>query len=164
MQRFGSRTAMKTTPVPRENILPPMNCACATVRRAARLLTLLYNQELRPHIEAPQFMLLRTLERGPACTQSALARSAGSDKTTISRNLALMRRKGWIEEVDSEDLRDRRVRITAAGRNVLRSAKPGWNRAQKRLRSAFMPMEWDTMWQVLNTLTNAAVKARHKEK
>lgn len=153
---------MTNAPIHRDSILPPSDCACATVRRAARLLTQLYNEELRPQIEMPQFVLLRSLEAAPACTQSVLARGAGSDKTTISRNLALMRRKGWIQYVESEDLRDRRMCITAAGRNVLRSAMPAWNRAQKRLRSAMMPKEWEAMWQVLDTLTNAAVEARHK--
>lgn len=154
---------MTTRPVPRESILPPFDCACATVRRAARMVTQLYDEELRPHIEVPQFALLSALEQNPACTQSALARGAGFDKTTISRNLALMRQKGWIEDVHSDDPRDRRVRITAAGRNLLRAAKPGWNRAQKRLSSAMTPGEWEKMWSVLDKLTDAAIKARQKK-
>jgi DNA-binding MarR family transcriptional regulator len=154
---------MTTRPVRRESILPAFDCACATVRRAARLLTQLYDEELRPHIEMPQFALLSALERNPACTQSALARGAGFDKTTMSRNLALMRRKGWIEDVHSDDPRDRRVGITAAGRALLRAAKPGWNRAQKRLSSAMAPEEWEKMWHVLDNLTNAALKARQKK-
>jgi len=144
----------------RESILPPFECACATVRRAARLLTQLYDEELRPHVEVPQFALLSVLERHPVCRQSLLARSAGFDKTTISRNLALMRRNGWIEDVQSDDPRDRGVRLTAAGRNLLRSAKPGWSRAQRRLSSAMKPQEWRKMWQALDTLTNAALEAR----
>jgi len=147
----------------RESILPPFDCACATVRRAARLVTQLYDEELRPQIEVPQFALLSALERYPDCKQSTLARGAGFDKTTISRNLALMRRNGWIEDVHSDDPRDRRLRITATGQNLLRAAKPGWNRAQRRLSSAMTPEEWQKMWAALDSLTNAAVKAREKK-
>jgi DNA-binding MarR family transcriptional regulator len=154
---------MSTRPRHRESVLPAFDCACATVRRAARLVTQLYDEELRPHIEVPQFALLSALERHPDCTQSALARGAGFDKTTISRNLALMRRKGWIEDVQSDDPRDHPVRITAAGRELLRTAKPGWSRAQKRLSAAMAPDEWAKMWVALDRLTNAAVKAREKK-
>lgn len=127
-------------------------------------MTQLYDQELRPHIEVPQFALLAALERHPDCTQAALARAAGFDKTTISRNLALMRRKRWIEDAHSDHPRERRVRITAEGRRLLRAATPGWNRAQKRLCSAMTPEGWDQMWPVLDRLTNAAVEARAKKR
>ena len=151
---------MTGRPVRRESLLPQFDCACATVRRAARLVTQLYDEELRPHIEVSQFALLSVLEQNPAATQARLARDAGFDKTTISRNLALMRRKGWVEDVPSDDPRDRRVRITAAGRHLLRAARPGWNRAQQRLSSLMTRQEWEQMWPVLDQLTTAAVKAR----
>jgi DNA-binding MarR family transcriptional regulator len=149
-------------PVRRSSSLPPIDCVCATVRRAARLLTQLYDEELRPQIEVPQFALLMALERNPGCRQSSLAKAAGFDKTTISRNLALMRRNSWIEEVPSDDSRDRRMRLTTAGRNLLRAAKPRWARAQKRLSAEMTPGEWEQMWRVLDNLTNAAVTARQE--
>jgi DNA-binding MarR family transcriptional regulator len=122
--------------------------------------TQLYDEELRPHLEVSQFALLSVLEQNPACTQARLARDAGFDKTTISRNLALMRRHGWVEDAPSDDPRDRRVRITAAGRNLLRAARPGWNRAQQRLSSLMTRHAWEQMWPVLDKLTNAAFRAR----
>ena len=71
-------------------------CACATVRRAARLVTQLYDGELRPRLEASQFMLLTALERKPGCTQAALARIFGFDKTTVTRIESLSNaRAGW---------------------------------------------------------------------
>jgi DNA-binding MarR family transcriptional regulator len=151
---------MTPRPVRRESVFPHFDCACATVRRAARLVTQLYDEELRPHIEVPQFALLSMLEQQPGCTQSTLAKGTGSEKTTISRNLALMRKRGWIEDAPSDDPRDRRMRITTAGQSVLRAARPGWSRAQKRLASAMMPEEWQKLRGVLDGLTNAAVKAR----
>lgn len=146
-----------------ETILPRFECACATVRRAARLLTQLYDEELRPHLDAPQFALMSVLERRPGCTQTALARAAAFDKTTISRNIALMRRKGWIESALGDDQRERGLRLTGDGRKLLRAARPGWKRAQKRLRSFMTGEQWRQMWLVFDNLTNAAYQARQKK-
>ncbi|MBS1872191.1 MAG: winged helix-turn-helix transcriptional regulator [Acidobacteria bacterium] len=142
-----------------ESGLPQFDCACATVRRVARMLTQLYNEELPARLEAPQFALMSALDRRPGCTQSALARAAAFDKTTISRNIALMRRNGWIETAQGDDRRERGLRLTTAGREVLRAARPGWRRAQQRLRSAMTGEEWEQMWGVLNNLTAAAHRA-----
>ena len=71
-----------------------------------------------------------------------------------------MERNGWIEHALVIDQRERGVRLTAAGRKLLTITKPGWKRAQNRLRSAMGDQQWEAMWQVLRTVTNAAYKAR----
>jgi DNA-binding MarR family transcriptional regulator len=143
--------------------LPDIECACATLRRAARLLTQLYDEELRPHLQASQFALLMALDRRPRCNQSMLSRALAFDKTTLSRNLGLMERNGWIEYAAAGDRRERGFRLTAAGRKLLRTARPGWQRAQDRLRSSMTGDRWDAMWRVLHNLTNAAYHARSQK-
>ena len=140
--------------------LPNIECACSTVRRAARLITQLYDEELRGHLEAPQLALLAGVDKNPGSNQTILARVLGFNKTTISRNLAVMERKGWIEHAVVNDQRERGVRLTAAGRKLLTITKPGWKRAQSRLRSAMGDQQWEAMWEVLRSVTNAAHKAR----
>ena len=140
--------------------LPDIECACATVRRAARLLTQLYDQELRPHLQAPQFALLAVLEKKPGCNQATLARVLAFDKTTLSRNLGLMERKGWIEHAEADDLRQRGFRLTPEGRKLVLNARRGWRRAQDRLRRAMTGEQWDSMWHVFRDVTNAAYEAR----
>jgi DNA-binding MarR family transcriptional regulator len=143
--------------------LPEMECACATVRRAARLVTQLYDEELRPHLQASQFALLLALEMRPGCNQSALARALAFDKTTISRNLGLMEKNGWIEYAAAGDRRERGFRLTASGRKLLVAARPGWQRAQNRLRSAMAGEQWEAMWRAFRNLTNAAHHARNQK-
>lgn len=143
--------------------LPEIECACATVRRAARLVTQLYDQELRGHLEASQFALLSVLERSSRCNQAMLARSLAFDKTTLSRNLALMKKKGWIEHVVANDQRERGFQLTPAGRRLIVSARPGWKRAQSRLQSAMTSEQWEAMWQTFRNVTNAAYQARKKK-
>ena len=147
---------------PKAGMLPELECACATVRRAARLVTQLYDRELRPHLEAAQFALLTAIARHPDATQVLLARALGFDKTTLSRNLSLLEKKGWIEYHRLVDQRERGFRLTKAGQGRLRAAKPAWRRAQARLRSAMSSAQWDQMWQALHNVTNAANQARKK--
>jgi DNA-binding MarR family transcriptional regulator len=151
---------MKTKHGPVRDELPDSACACATLRRAARLVTQLYDEELRPHLPASQFALLSAIAKRPKSTQSALARTLAFDKTTLSRNLALLKKNGWIEYTATDDQRERGVRLTAAGADLLVAAKPGWRRAQKRLQSAMTAAQWNTMWRVLRDVTNSAYQAR----
>jgi hypothetical protein len=58
---------VRRPPAPRaadDSELDALPCACATIRRASRAVTQLYDQWLRAHgIEGPQFVLLTMLER-----------------------------------------------------------------------------------------------------
>jgi len=141
---------------------PEFVCACAAVRHAARLITQLYEDELRDHLAVPQFGLLSVIEQRPGCNQATLARTLDFDKTTLSRNLKLMKRKGWIGHAVSNDQRERGYHLTAAGQKLLRAARPGWKRAQARLRSAMSREQWETMWGTFGTMTKAAHDARKK--
>jgi DNA-binding MarR family transcriptional regulator len=135
------------------------NCAYATLRRAARLVTQLYDQELRLHLPASQFALLSAIKSRPGCNQSMLARMLAFDKTTLSRNLGLMRRNGWIELATADGQREY-VRLTKHGAKLLAVARPGWRRAQNRLRSTMSDAQWKAMWRVIRDVTNCAYQAR----
>jgi len=122
--------------------------------------TQLYDEELRPQLEASQFMLLTALERKPGCTQATLARIFGFDKTTVSRNLGVLERKGWIEQIIGDDRRERGLHLTAEGRKLVMAGQTGWGRAQNRLRSAMTAEQWDAMWQGLRIMTGAVTTAQ----
>jgi len=137
--------------------LPDLECACASARRAARLVTQLYGHEMGSEIEPTQFALLTALKHSPASRQILLGEILGLDKTSLSRNLRLMERNGWIELTDSSDLRQRGYHLTAAGSKILAATKPAWNRAQRKLRQAVTPAEWESMHKVLNHVAEAAL-------
>jgi DNA-binding MarR family transcriptional regulator len=135
-------------------------CACAALRQASRLVTQIYEEELREHLAVPQFTLLSVLHALPGCNQATLACQFDFDKTTLSRNLKLLEKNGWIEHTTSDDQRERGYRLTRAGSKLLAAAKPGWKRAQSRLRAAMTGSEWRDMWQTLGNLTEAARSVR----
>ena len=144
-------------------VLPDIECACASIRRAARLVTQLYDEEFRGYLEASQFALLSAIERQPGGNQSMLAKVLGLDKTTLSRNLSVLARKGWIERQAGTDQRERGFRLTPAGRGLLKTARPAWEQAQTRLRSAMTGEQWDQMRQAIRTLTDASHRALSAE-
>lgn len=137
-------------------------CACATVRRAARVLTQLYDGHLRAsEIEGTQFSLLALLDSTGPCSQAAIGERFALDKTTLSRNMKLLKNKGWIESTDAEDRRQRRYILTPAGEKRLKAARPAWRRAQEHLRSTMTEKDWDAMWNAFRTVTIAAQTAQH---
>jgi DNA-binding MarR family transcriptional regulator len=142
-----------------------LNCACASIRRAARLVSQLYNHEIGNGVETSQYSLLTALSRRPGATQAPIGRALGLDKTTVSRNMRVLLKNGWVEPAPSpglnEDRRERGYRLTPLGKQVLADAKPGWERAQRKLRAAIKPEEWDAVLKVFNQVAAAALDAQH---
>src|SRR5438874_1781589 len=105
------RNAKKRRPVA---LLP---CTCANLRRAARAVTRLYNQELRADgIEITQFTLLMALNHTGAIAQGELGKLLALDSTSLTRMLDLVKRHGWVESNEGDDRRMRIFRLTTAGR------------------------------------------------
>ncbi len=136
---------------------PDLACACATARQMARVLTQLYDAKLRSSgVEAPQFGLLMTLEKQGPCNQAELGRRYALDKTTVSRNLKVLERNGWIHSSVGSDRRQRQFALTAEGRKKLDAAKPEWKKAQGELRSGMSDIEWNEMFRVFRSVTQTA--------
>jgi DNA-binding MarR family transcriptional regulator len=137
-----------------------IGCACASARQVARLLTQLYDARLRrAGLEAPQFALLMALREHGPCSQADLGRRHGLDKTTVSRNLRGLQRRGWIARAAGRTSQ-RGFELTASGRRQLAAALPAWTAAQAQLRSAMTAKEWDAMFRAFRSVTRAAADLR----
>lgn len=115
----------------------PINCSCFNVRRAARKLTQVYDRHLKPAgLQATQFSLLAMLaghQENDGLLMTELAQKLGMDRTTLTRNLAVAERPGWIEINPGTDRRQRRIKLTSAGKQQLRKATPFWRNAQREV-------------------------------
>ena len=121
-------------------------CASANLRRAARMVSQFYEQELRPAgVRGPQFTLLQALKRAPGISQKQLAELLGMDSTTLTRTLALLRRRGWLRSEPGADRRALRLGLTRAGEKEYERALPYWQAAQKRLKQALGEPDWTRM-------------------
>jgi DNA-binding MarR family transcriptional regulator len=54
------------------------------------------------------------------------------DKSTLSRDVKVMQRHGWLEEVSGEDARTRPLRMTPKGSRLLEKCLPAWRTAQAK--------------------------------
>jgi len=132
-------------------------CACASLRRASRAVTQLYDQELRASgLRVTQFTLLQALELAGNLTQGCLGELLSLDSTTLTRTLRPLLGRGWVRSLPGEDRRERHLHLTAAGRRQLAYARPGWERAQQRLQKALGAGDWQVMQTVVVGVTAAA--------
>jgi len=106
-------------------------CACYNLRRANRAVSRFYDQGLAPSgLRSTQFsMLLAVANRGPI-TLTALARVVVAERTTLTRNLALLERKGLIRVDAGQDRRESHLTVTRHGAETLARAVPLWDKAQ----------------------------------
>ena len=136
--------------------IPGLACACATLRRAARAVSHLYAEEFEGLLEGTQFSLLAVLNKCPGVNQITLGRILVLDKTTLSRNLSLMKRQGWIQLTISGDKRERGFELAPAGHKLLTKARAGWQLSQERLFKAMGEAEWARMFEMANSVTRVA--------
>jgi DNA-binding MarR family transcriptional regulator len=115
-------------------------------------------------IEASQFALLMALDTAKDRGQAALGQALGMDKTTLSRNLKVLREKGWAESVPGEDARRRCVSLTAKGRARLSEAKPVWQSAGEKFRQGMTEREWAAMWSSLEAMNRAVAKGVERKR
>ena len=121
-------------------------CACANLRRADRVVSQFYEAALRPSgLRITQFTLLQALSLAPKMSQKQLSALLQIDSTTLTRTLAPLRRKGWLQSKTGTDRRESRLSLTAAGKRQYQRVLPYWQAAQKGLRRALGTKGWNQL-------------------
>ncbi|MDQ1470233.1 MAG: hypothetical protein QOJ99_1713, partial [Bryobacterales bacterium] len=83
-------------------------CACQNLRRVTRIVTRIYEQELRKAgLEITQFGLLTALATTGQANQGRLSAGFAMDSTTLTRTLAVLRKRGWVQVKPGKDRRER---------------------------------------------------------
>ena len=135
-------------------------CACQSLRRATRVVTRIYDQELaNAGIEITPFGLLTALDLTGEANQKRLSAGFAMDSTTLTRTLRLMLKQGWIRARRGKDKRERLFSLTRAGRRQLATAQPFWEAAQRRLRKELGDAGWTSMKRAVSQTTGAALAA-----
>lgn len=109
-------------------------CACRSLRRAARAVTQLYDDTLRPSgLRITQFTLLVAVALSEPVSITRLADALDLDRTTLARDLKPLTERGLLEITAGEDKRRRVVRLTRQGREAIARAYPLWQQAQAQI-------------------------------
>jgi DNA-binding MarR family transcriptional regulator len=115
-------------------------CACFNIRKATRAVTQYYDDVLRPSdLRTTQFTLLVLLQGHGSMSINALADAAGTDRTTLTRNLAILEERRLVRIRPGEDARVRIVELTVAGDEAAAAALPLWERAQHQVATTLGP-------------------------
>jgi DNA-binding MarR family transcriptional regulator len=111
-------------------------CIAMRVRRLNRVVTKIYDDSLRPlGLRTAQQTILVAISLMKTPTPTDIERRLSLDKSTVSRNVERMQRRGWLEFVPREDGRSHYLKLTAKGAKLLRESRVLWHIAQKRVAS-----------------------------
>jgi DNA-binding MarR family transcriptional regulator len=125
-------------------------CYGASVRKASRILTRIYDEELAPSgLNLTQFSIAYLLKHHGSATISDLAHWMDTDKTAMGRSLFPMERDRLISIQKGEDRRSREVALTPSGVAHYKKATPLWKQAQKQVEKMLGKSEADALRSLL---------------
>ncbi|MCK6458797.1 MAG: MarR family winged helix-turn-helix transcriptional regulator [Planctomycetes bacterium] len=128
-------------------------CACFNFRKASRAVTQLFDNTLHPGgLRSTQFVILVAVAVDGAARLPALARMLNVDRSTLTRNLQPLARKGLVRISDTRGERASSVKLTAKGERVLVSMIPLWEKAQKGFVERLGGRRWRAMLDDLNSV------------
>ena len=128
-------------------------CLVLNTRMAARAITRRADRKLRPFgVTAAQFNVLGSLLAHPGRSITELADAIAMDRTTLSRNLALLERKGMVTSAPAERGNGRAQALTEHGTQTVEAILPEWRRSQAELRETLADPDFPTIVAALRQL------------
>lgn len=108
-------------------------CLAVRVRALNRAISGLYDEALRPHgLRVGQLNLLVAVAKLGAARPADLCRVLRMDKSTLSRDVEVIRRNGWLELDETGAGRSRPLRLSPSGEALLEAVVPAWRQAQAK--------------------------------
>lgn len=132
--------------------IPLAECHCLNLRRITLQTIEQYDQHVRPAgINIQQFALLRHLRLLAPLSITELAEATWLDRTTLSRNLKVLGKKGLVQD-STQHGRRRQLELTQEGQRVLTQAEALWQEAQRAFADKLGPerlAQWKDILQLL---------------
>ena len=133
-------------------------CAGFNLRRASRAVTQHFDHALAPvGLRMTQFTLLGALALGGSASINEISHALVIDRTTLTRNLRLLRQAGLVTAQQGQTGRERRLSLTDEGRAILAQAIPLWRAAQGSLVKHFDQARWPGLVADLDRLVEGAI-------
>ena len=137
--------------------IPASTCTCTELRRASRAVTLLYDNAFKSSgLLSTQLSVLRVISKSDSLKVSELAEELGMDRTTLTRNLSVLERQGFIKISPGKDHRTRIVTITPIGSNSIAKTIPLWNEVQRKVKKQMGENAWNELMQSLSHFVRTA--------
>ena len=133
--------------------LTPADCACFNLRKASRMMAQVYDHYLQPSgLTNTQFSLLVVASKHNPISITELADQLAMERTTLTRNLQLVKRAGLVQVRAGRNARTKDVQVTANGRKALEKALPLWEQAQSKVVESLGHAHWGKLVKELRTL------------
>lgn len=106
-------------------------CLAARTRLINRTITGIYDEALRPlGLTANQLTVLVIIARRGPIAPREIAERLNMEKSTVSRNIALMRKNGWVNMASPEAGHGQHLTLSKPGRALVKKSLPAWELAQ----------------------------------
>jgi len=149
-------------PEPDLNNLPGL-CLGSSAHRAARAMMRVYARQMRAlDLNFPQFGLLVALAQLPGRNVREIADRVGLDASTLTRNIALLERRGAVIGDGGRGRAGKLLRLTPAGEALLQEALKAWSAAQANLVAELGEREAAEMRRSLARMHDAALRVAEK--
>ena len=132
-------------------------CACLKVRTAARAVTRVYDDALRPvGLRGTQLSVLVAVAFGDAVSIASLSRLLGMDRSTLTRNLRPLEEQGLVKLGPESRHRSRTLTVTPKGEALVHKALPLWEKTQEKLRNELEKGHWVNLHSELDHVIKSA--------
>jgi len=109
-------------------------CVCMRVRRAANALTAYYDKALAElDITTPKFSILINVMQLEHPTMSQLSKVIHLEKSTLTRNIALLEKEGYVTTERGKDKREVYINLTEKGAQKVEECYPQWLGVQEKI-------------------------------
>jgi DNA-binding MarR family transcriptional regulator len=136
-------------------------CVAVRLRLLTRAVTKIYNQALRPHgLTVSQMNILVAVTYLGQAKQQDICKALHLEKSTLSRDLARMRERGWVTESPGVDGRSSLLQVTALGGKLLQKAIPAWSQAQQQATALLGEREIAAFGRAAKTLRSSGPEDR----
>ncbi|MBD9220333.1 MAG: MarR family transcriptional regulator [Clostridiales bacterium] len=126
-------------------------CICMRLRRSANAITAYYDKALEEfNISTPQFSILINTMQTENATMSKLSGILHLEKSTLTRNISVLEKEGYVKTERGADRREVYVFLTESGIKKVEECYPKWLDVQNNLIDLFGGEE--NAKQFINTL------------
>jgi DNA-binding MarR family transcriptional regulator len=108
-------------------------CTAMRLRFVNRFVTGLYERAIAPlGVKISQAGMLVLLSIRGESNPSEIGKAFQMEKSTVSRNISRMKKKGWLEVTATSGQISQTIKLTPKGRELLGEVYPKWKKAQEQ--------------------------------
>ncbi|MEE9238021.1 MAG: MarR family winged helix-turn-helix transcriptional regulator [Thermodesulfobacteriota bacterium] len=133
------------------------DCIADKLRLINRVITSIYDDAFRPlGITINQMNIIVVVAKFEPANLNQVGKWLHMEKSTLSRNISLMTKNGWLQTAPLGHGRSLEIRLTRQGRALLKKGTPYWEKAQDRVGSMLKKQGVEEVKRIANDIRASA--------